>query len=181
MVEYNIEYPLFANHIMQSKNQISHTIKAFINSYNINELNEVEKRIMILQDKKNAEELTNEYRTIINHFVSKLNTLLKNFKKKVHKARKLLKIIFYLMNLFPAESLYTKKQLELVGDFLDKMGKWQDLQVVLVKIKNYCDDYLSKSMNEYKELQKLSGDLKNKHDKLFRELKQDDIVNELRG
>jgi CHAD domain-containing protein len=104
-----------------------------------------------------------------------------NLKKQLHHCRKSLKVIFYLINLFPPGTLFSKKQVKHLDAFLDKLGRWHDFEIVFDKIKNYRKDYLAKSLNEYEALKKIETDIKAKRDKLFYRLKPQVIINELKS
>jgi CHAD domain-containing protein len=171
--------PLFVAHVHQVKKQISLLIKNMLNEYNINELKDVETRIDDLIKTISLHKVADNSKKIIMRQVLKLEKSSTHFKREPHYTRKLLKVIFYWINLFPPESLYLKNQVKHLNSFLDKLGKWHDSEIVFVKIKNYRKDYLAKSLDEYQVLKKLENEIKARGDKLFSKLKPEVIVEEL--
>ena len=171
--------PLFVAHVHEVKKQISFLIKNALNEYNINELQDVGNTIEEFIKTTTLHKAADNSKRIIMRQVNKLKRFSTNFKKEPHSTRKLLKAIFYWINLFPPESLYSKKQVKHLNAFLDKLGKWHDLQIVFIKIKNYRKDYLAKSLDEYQVLKKLENEVRAKRSKLFNKLKPEVIVAEL--
>ena len=171
--------PLFVTHIRKVKKQISFLIKNMLNEYNIDELKEAENRIEELIKTITLHKLSGNSKKIIMRQVLKLKKGSILFEKEPHYTRKLLKVIFYWINLFPPESLYSKTQVKHLNAFLDKLGKWHDLEIVFIKIKNYRKDYLAKSLDEYRVLKKLENETGVRRDKLFYKLRPGVIVKEL--
>lgn len=173
--------PLFVSHIRQAKKQISNLIKNAFDVYNINEVEEMNKKVEEIIGTMTLLKISANSRNIIMQYVLNLKKLAVHFKKQPHEYRKLLKVIFYWINLFPPESIYSKKEVAHFNSFLDKLGKWHDFEVVSNKIKNYRKDYLSRSMDEYQTLKTIENDIKAKRDKLFYRLKPHVMVNELKN
>ena len=172
--------PLFVSHILQAKEQILYLIKNALDVYNINEVEEVNKRIEEFIGSMTLLTVADDCKKIIMQHVLKLKKHSIHFKKEPHYIRKSLKVVFYWINLFPPETLYSKKQVKHLDVFLDKLGKWHDLLILFKKIKNYRKNYLAKSLDEYQLLKKLEDDIKARRDKLFYKLKPIVIVSNMR-
>lgn len=170
--------PLFVAHIHQTKEDISHLIKNALSEYNSNESEERYKRLGELIKTMTLSKVAANCKNIIMREILKLKKCSNFFKKNPHNARKLLKVIFYWINLFPPETLYSKKQVKQLDAFLGKVGKWHDFEIVFIKIKNYRKDYLARSMDEYQTLKKLENSIKSKRNKLFHTLKPQAIIND---
>ena len=170
---------LFVTHIHQAEEQISHLIKNAAEEYDITEPAVVNKKLAAFINTLGLHKAATASKHIIMRHVAKLKTRSIHFKKEPHYTRKSLKVIFYWINLFPPESLYAKKQVKRLEVFLDKLGKWHDMEISRLKIKNYRKDYLVKSLDEYQSLKKLEADTKSMGDKIFNRLKPMTIINEL--
>ena len=173
--------PLFVSHIQQAKEQVSHLIKSALDAYDSNEVEEMNRIVEGLIGTMTLHKVATNSKTLITKHVRNLKELSTHFKKQAHHCRKSLKVVFYWINLFPPATLFSKKQIEHLEDFLDKLGKWHDFEIVLDKIKNYRKDYLSRSLNEYQALKKIETDIKIKRDKLFYRLKPQAIMSELKS
>ena len=158
-----------------------HLIKNALDEYNVNELEEAGNRLQELINVMTLQKVAGNCRNIINEQIRKLKKRSAFFKKEPHYIRKLLKTILYWINLFPPETLYPTKQMKHLDIFLDKIGKWHDFEIILVKVKNYRKDYLAKSIDEYRILKNLEKDLKGRSNKLFDKLKPQVILNELKN
>ena len=88
--------------------------------------------------------VTTRCKTIIKQHVSKLKKHSIHFKEDPHYTRKSLKVLFYWINLFPNQSVYSKKQVKKLDNYLDKLGEWHDMAVACIKIKHFRKDHLPK-------------------------------------
>jgi len=75
--------------------------------------------------------------------------------KKPHQLRKILKPVYYWLNLLPGTQAY---QPGLLHSILDDLGNWQDLEVLAIRLKHYRKDYLPAPFEEYQAL-KRSGNI----------------------
>jgi CHAD domain-containing protein len=163
-------YPSFTAHIYNAKEQISEFIKKELEVYQIIEVEEVENKIEEMMRITPLSKITSKSRSAIERYINKLKKASLNFKTEPHYSRKLLKIIFYCVYLFPAEGLYSKRQVKYIDTSLDKLGKWHDLEIITIKIKNYITHYLSNSSDEYCALKKLRDNISSRRNKLFNNL-----------
>src|SRR5688500_12594510 len=173
--------PLFVSHIRQAKDQLLYLIKNALEVYTINEVEEVSKKVEEIVRVMTLHKVADDCKKIILQHMIKLKKQSIHFKKEPHDTRKSLKIIFYWINLFPPETLYSNKQVKELDLFLDKLGKWHDLAILFKKIKNYRQDYLAKSLDEYKLLKKLEDDIRSKRDRIFSSLNPAVIINEIKN
>jgi CHAD domain-containing protein len=171
--------PMFAAYINRAKEEASNLIKNTLDEYNFNEVTGAGKMLEDLIQILSLHKVTLNSLKVIKRDLLKLKKHSVHFDEDPHYTRKLLKVIFYWINLFPPETLYSKKQVKHLDSFLDKLGKWHDIQVSCIKIKHYRKDHLTKSLDEYRTLKKLEDDIKASADKLFNKLKPELIVNEL--
>ena len=173
--------PLFVSHIHHTKEQVSYLIKNALDAYDGNEVEEMNRIVERLIATMTLHKVAAKSKNIIKEHVLNLGKVSIHLKKQLHHCRKSLKVIFYLINLFPPGTLFSKKQVKHLDAFLDKLGRWHDFEIVFYKIKNYRKDYLAKSLNEYEALKKIESDIKAKRDKLFYRLKPQVIINELKS
>lgn len=179
--EHKTSYPLYAKHIKQVKVTLETLVKEALASYNVEETREVERRIRSIINSMSSEELSLKCIGIIKKYINKVKRNSTRFDKKIHETRKLLKAIFYWIKLFPEESLYTKEQVEAIDEFLDKLGKWHDQQVMLDKIKCYRKNYLPKRVEEYNSIKELELDVREKQNRIYTKLNVKEMVEVLRS
>jgi len=177
---FNELYPLFTAHISYAKEQIAQLIKKEIEVYQINEIDEAEKKIEELMAIITLSKISAKCKNIIRRYILKLKKSSTDFKKEPHYARKLLKVIFYWINLFP-QGMYSKQQVKHIDTFLDKLGKWHDLEIIMIKLKNYRTDYLTNSAEEYGALKKFGDNIKTRRNRLFNKLDLDSLLVKLEG
>lgn len=172
--------PLLKGYVQFSKEQITPNVESGLKSYGVNELEAIEKRVQLVTTLNSPEELAIKCISVSNDYVAKIEKAAGKFKKNVHKIRKLLKKILYWIQLFPVGSLYTQEQVEMFDQFLDKLGKWHDYQVILEKTNYFKLHHIAPAIEEYAALEKAEAELQHKMDKLYNEMDVAEIVRQLK-
>ncbi len=105
----------------------------------------------------NAETLNQKIEFLINTQLTEVFALF----RKPHQLRIKLKSIYYGFNLLEENEKY---QLEKLNNILDDLGRWQDMKVLLLRIKHFRKDYLPEPFSEFAILKKIESaiNLKNK-------------------
>lgn len=93
---------------------------------------------------------------------------IKNFYKKPHKIRKLLKDVYYWLKMLPKNTVADdtlEKELEKI---LDDFGNWQNDEVFLSKVKHFRKDNLPDVFKEYDSLKTLEKNAEEGKEKLLK-------------
>jgi len=98
---------------------------------------------------------------VINDSLQKI----KNYYKKPHKIRKLLKDIYYWLKMLPKNTLPDSLEKEL-EKILDDFGNWQNDEVFLSKVKHFRKDNLPDAFKEYDSLKALEENIEESKEKL---------------
>jgi CHAD domain-containing protein len=112
-----------------------------------------------LQDKKG---LIQNIRNSIN---SQL-TAIKADLKRPHKVRQNLKKVYYWVGLLPENASGEAIDIKQLHDIQDELGKWQDNEILLTRIRHFRKDYLPKSFEEASLVKMLEEKLKTKKEEI---------------
>ncbi len=123
-------------------------------------------KILLRQDDQfdNAEVLNQKIEFFIN---TQLTGIFELFRKP-HQLRKKLKSIYYGFNLLEGNEKY---QPERLNNILDDLGSWQDLEVLLLRIKHFRKDYLPKPFSEFANLKKMESAIRLKNKMLIKNVR----------
>lgn len=112
-----------------------------------------------LQDKK---KLIQNIQDIIN---SQLTAVKTDFKRP-HKVRQNLKKVYYWIGLLPENTSGEVFDIKKLRHILDELGKWQDNEILLTRIRHFRKDYLPKSFEEASLVKMLEEKLKIKKEEI---------------
>jgi len=173
--------PMYFRYAHFSKEQVSPVLTATLATYTTTELTAVEQKIQLLTETLQPKQLYHECIEVLKLYINKIEKAAQHFKKNIHKVRKLLKKVLYWIHLFPEDSLYSKRQQELFDDFLDKLGKWHDYQVILEKTDCFKTHHLAETMDEFTAVENAESKLRKKMNRIYESMDVEEIIEELKN
>jgi CHAD domain-containing protein len=94
----------------------------------------------------------------------------KNYYKQPHKIRKLLKDVYYWLKMLPKNVLADNSLGKKLEGILDDFGDWQNIEILLTKVKHFRKDNLPDSFGEYDSLKTLEKTVERRKEKLLKDV-----------
>jgi len=94
-------------------------------------------------------ELEEKIKVLVDKQLKKMKRLKGNFDKEAHEVRKILKDVYYWVEVTPENSVLNGKQLKQLEKILDELGTWQDQVIFLDKLRRFRKKFLVRDYEEY--------------------------------
>jgi hypothetical protein len=118
-----------------------------------------------LKDKSN-DELILKLKSIVEKELNKARRLSDHTDRQPHLIRKLFKDIFYWASVLPKE-IQVPDQLKSIKKSLEYLGNWQDLEMLLRKIKHFRKDFVPDAREDHRLLKELEKTIMGKKQKIL--------------
>lgn len=148
--EIKIHFNEFRLYLTQNKKQAGNLVKQSLKDYQAKDLEAFE---LLLMNHKSSK-LDKQVKLIRKETDKELNNLTK-LTEHPHRVRILLKRIYYWLKMLPPDISARYYNTELINDVLDRLGEWQDNEVLLSEIKFFWKRTLPGSFEESNALKTL--------------------------
>ena len=112
-------------------------------------------------------ELRKLTRLVIEKKLQEVKLLSGAFNHNAHRIRKILKMLFYWLQVLPPPSFLGEKEMKNLEELLDHLGKWQDHMVLIDKMRQFRKHWLTQGTTLHKQCREWEAELYNEADKLL--------------
>jgi len=160
--EHKLTYTAFRFHLKVALQRTQRWVQHALIKYDESELTQLTRQLGLHLKETNRQELLKEINIIVDKENKKLARLVKHLAVQPHDIRKMLKNVFYWINICPKDFLFNSTQVNKLKKSLDQLGDWQDHEMLHSKIKHFRKDFVPTSREEYQQLKDLEKDIERK-------------------
>jgi CHAD domain-containing protein len=157
-----INYTAFRFQLKTAVQRAEIWAKDALSKYDEKELTDL--TILLQQSLKEADidKLPAKAKAIVDKEIKDLKSDAKHFSDQPHAMRKAMKNIFYWIASFPKNIETDAGRLKKMKKSLDELGDWQDLEMLLDKVKHFRKDFVPDTREEYGLLKNLEKSIEEK-------------------
>lgn len=160
-------YKVFHDYLAIALLQQDKWVQAAIGEYDKNELNELTAQLELDLKDVDRPELVQKFKNVIEKEFKKAMRHANHFSRDTHQIRKILKDIFYWVEMAPAGVLMEIARVKKIKKILNNLGDWQDHEMLYQKVRHFRKDFVADAKDEYQTLKELERILLDKKAELL--------------